>query len=103
MSKFKTPSKIQVEPIECGAVATWIILGYYNKWLSTEEARTAVNVTKDGSTPCGGCRQVMFEYAGDIAINIAEQAIKDSWPASLLLNLNLPPCEKSKIKELSWT
>ena len=26
------------------------ILGYYNKWLSTEEARTAVNVTKDGST-----------------------------------------------------
>ena len=50
MSKFKTPSKIQVEPIECGAVATWIILGYYNKWLSTEEARTAVNVTKDGST-----------------------------------------------------
>ena len=47
MTKYKTPSKIQVEPIECGAVATWIILGYYDKWLSTEEARIATNVTKD--------------------------------------------------------
>ena len=36
-------------------------------------------------------------------MNIAEQAINDNWPASLLLNLNIPPCEKSKIKELSWT
>ena len=44
-----------------------------------------------------------FEFAGEIAMNIAEQAINDSWPASLLLNLNIPPCEKSKIKELSWT
>ena len=34
-------------------------------------------------------------------MNIAEQAIKDSWPPSLLLNLNIPPCDKSKIKELS--
>ncbi len=32
-----------------------------------------------------------FEFAGEIAMNIAEQAIKD------------PPCEKNKIKELSWT
>jgi len=44
-----------------------------------------------------------FEFAGEIAMNIAEQAIKDNWPASLLLNLNIPPCEKNKIKELSWT
>ena len=40
-----------------------------------------------------------FEFAGEIAMNIVEQAIKDSWPASLLLNLNIPPCEKNKIKE----
>ena len=36
-------------------------------------------------------------------MNIAEQAIKDCWPNSLLLNLNIPPCERNKIKELSWT
>ena len=29
-----------------------------------------------------------FEFAGEIAMNIAEQAINDIWPASLLLNLN---------------
>lgn len=44
-----------------------------------------------------------FEFASEIAMNIAEQAIKDSWPKSLLLNLNIPPCEQKKIKELSWT
>ena len=50
MKNFKLPTKIQVEPIECGAVATWIILGYHKKWLTNEEARNAVNITKDGST-----------------------------------------------------
>lgn len=44
-----------------------------------------------------------FEFASEIAMNIAEQAINDSWPKSLLLNLNIPPCERNKIKELSWT
>ncbi len=46
---FKTPSKIQVEAIECGAVSYWIINGFYNNWLTSEEARIDVNVTKDGS------------------------------------------------------
>ena len=44
-----------------------------------------------------------FEFASEIAMNIAEQAVKGDWPKSLLLNLNIPPCEKNKIKELSWT
>jgi len=29
-------------------------------------------VTKDGSAPCGGCRQVMYEYAGDIPVYISD-------------------------------
>ena len=44
-----------------------------------------------------------FDFASKIAINIAEQAIKNNWPKSLLLNLNIPPCTKKKIRELSWT
>ena len=44
-----------------------------------------------------------FEFASQIAMNIAEQAFNNKWPNSLLLNLNIPPCEKNKIKELSWT
>ncbi len=44
-----------------------------------------------------------FEYASEIAMNIAEQAVNDNWPKSLLLNLNIPPCKKHEIKKLSWT
>ena len=29
-------------------------------------------VTKDGAAPCGGCRQVMYEYAGDIPVYISD-------------------------------
>ena len=29
-------------------------------------------VTKDGATPCGACRQVMYEYAGNIPVYIAD-------------------------------
>ena len=44
-----------------------------------------------------------FEFASKVAINIAEQALSDKWPKSLLLNLNIPPCERETIKEFSWT
>jgi len=29
-------------------------------------------ITKDGAMPCGGCRQVMYEYAGDIPVYISD-------------------------------
>ena len=29
-------------------------------------------VTQDGATPCGACRQVMYEYAGNIPVYIAD-------------------------------
>ena len=29
-------------------------------------------VTQDGETPCGSCRQVMYEYAGNIPVYIAD-------------------------------
>ena len=29
-------------------------------------------ITKDGASPCGSCRQVIYEYAGDIPIFIAD-------------------------------
>ena len=40
-----------------------------------------------------------FEFAGEIAMNIAEQAINDIWPASLLLNLN-PTLRKKQNKRI---
>ena len=29
-------------------------------------------VTPDGATPCGACRQVMYEYAGNIPVYLAD-------------------------------
>ena len=49
MAQYKSPSRIQVEAIECGAVSLWIVLGRFNKWISIEEARQAVNCSKDGT------------------------------------------------------
>ena len=44
-----------------------------------------------------------FKFASEVSIKIAEQAISDNWPKSLLLNLNIPPCNKEEIKAFSWT
>ncbi len=33
-------------------------------------------ITKDGGTPCGGCRQIMHEYLGNIPIYIANNSIE---------------------------
>ena len=44
-----------------------------------------------------------FEFASEVAIRIAEQALINTWPKSLLLNLNIPPCDKNKIQSFSWT
>ena len=44
-----------------------------------------------------------YEYASEIALKIAEQALNSTWPKSLLLNLNIPPCEGKEINGGSWT
>ena len=44
-----------------------------------------------------------FEFASEIALKIAEQAFKNNWPKSLLLNLNIPPCQGNEILGGSWT
>ena len=44
-----------------------------------------------------------FDFASEIALKIAEQALMGTWPKSLLLNLNIPPCNRTEIKDFSWT
>ena len=36
------------------------------------EFKSMAVVTKDGAMPCGSCRQVMFEYAGDIPVYVGD-------------------------------
>lgn len=44
-----------------------------------------------------------FSYAGKLALDIAEQVLKEDWPNKLLLNLNIPPCNPKDMKPLAWT
>ncbi len=44
-----------------------------------------------------------FTFASELALEIAEKALSQSWPDKLLLNLNIPPCNASEMGELSWT
>ncbi|MBM3469126.1 MAG: ATP-binding cassette domain-containing protein [Alphaproteobacteria bacterium] len=47
--RFKTPNYIQFEVAECGSTALAIILGYYKKFISAEEARLKCAVSRNGS------------------------------------------------------
>ena len=44
-----------------------------------------------------------FNYAGKLALDIAEEALSKNWPKKLLLNLNVPPCNPKEMGALSWT
>ncbi|AAQ00389.1 MULTISPECIES: 5'/3'-nucleotidase SurE [Prochlorococcus] len=44
-----------------------------------------------------------FKLAGELALNIAENAINQKWPKKLLLNLNIPPCDSEQMGKPGWT
>lgn len=46
----KVPVVMQLEMLECGAASLAMIMGYYEKWITLEQARVDCGVSRDGSS-----------------------------------------------------
>ncbi len=46
----KVPVIMQLEMLECGAACLAMIMGYYEKWITLEQARVDCGVSRDGSS-----------------------------------------------------
>ncbi|MCR5792103.1 MAG: NHLP family bacteriocin export ABC transporter peptidase/permease/ATPase subunit [Lachnospiraceae bacterium] len=46
----KVPMMMQLETLECGAACLAMVLAYYGKWITMEQARIACSVSKDGAS-----------------------------------------------------
>ena len=46
----RVPVIMQLEMLECGAACFAMIMGYYGKWITLEQARVDCGVSRDGSS-----------------------------------------------------
>ena len=83
------PTILQMEAVECGAACLTMILAYYGKWISLEEARSVTGVSRDGAKALNivkAARQFGLEASGK---RVEPDAVSElSHPCILFWNMN---------------
>lgn len=80
----QTPSLIQTEDLECGAVALAIVLAFYGRWVPIEDLRTACGVSRNGTTAASLVRVARFHGLKARALRAEPMQLVNVRPPTIL-------------------
>ena len=90
MGVAKVPVVIQLEAMECGAACLCMVMSYYDKWITLEQARMDCDVTRDGVNALSivkAARSYGFQ-AGGVRSDLENLKKEGQFPCIVFWNFN---------------